>query len=473
MSTTYNYTKAAPVNVDALLHEIEDAGLPAPEEVTWNRDETPTNMHITFENPLDSTQQTTLAGVVSAHTGQPWNYSEDDLGYYEKGPNIWTDARTGISAKAELMQGLIARRELFNDADNPVYLADFTPILGAGGWAEDHANKITNLESIHAKLGWHNQQVLEGLYTRPKDMMIYYGYPSGFNGYWDNELVAQDLARYGLVVLGAGLENPSHGDYSNTCAIVARIKQLNPSCLIFGYITTQETLTNFETKTGQWKTVGVHGIFMDEYGYDYGNTRSEQNDRVDHVHDEGMIAFANCWNMNHALGTANDPSYPNTTYNSSEIESSLNINDWYLLESYLINTTAYTSPADYEPKAQWASRVTTMIILRATYGINVAGVGIIDDGETSGQDMFDFAFTGALMASLEGFGVSDTSYGSSSGKGKWWTRPDVKGMGKVWTLNPSIQVDANDSDVYHRQSELARMSIDFSTGSEDSSITKW
>jgi len=471
MSTTYDYLKAAPVNVDALLHEIDAAGLPAPEGVTWNEDETPTNMHITFENPLDSTQQTTLAGVVTAHTGQPWDYPANELGYYEKGPNIWTDARTGISAKAELMQGFIARRELFNDSDNPIYLADHTPILGAGGWAEDHASRIGNLENIHAKLGWHNQQVIEGMYSRPRDMMIYYGWPSGFNAHWDNELVAQDLARYGLIVLGAGLENPSHGDYSNTCAIVARVKQLNPSCIIFGYIDTTETLTNFQTKVGQWKTVGVTGIFMDKYGYDFGSTRAQQNERVDEVHDEGMVAFANCWNMNHALGTVNDPSYPNSTYNAGEVESTLNINDWYLMESYLVNTDSYTG--DYEPKAQWAARVVTMLGLRATYGINVAGGGIILDAQTGGQGMFEFFFTGALMASLEGAGVSDTSYGASSGKGKWWTRPDVKGMGKVWTLNPSIQVDANDSDVYHRQSELARMTIDFSSGAETSSITKW
>ena len=473
MSTTYDFLKAFPVNIDALGHEITAEALPEAEKIQWNEDETPNNLHITFENPLDSGQQTALAGVVLAHTGDPWDYPANELGYYEKGPNVWTDAKTGISAKAELMQGFIARRELFNDSDNPIYLPDHTPILGAGGWGEDHASRIGNLENIHAKLGWHNQQVLEGLYTRPKDMMIYYGWPSGFNAYWNNELVAQDLARYGLVVLGAGLENPSHGDYSNTVAIVARVKQLNPSCFVFGYVSTQEMLTNFETKTDQWKTVGAHGIFLDVYGYDYGNTRAQQNERVDYVHGEGMVAFANCWNMNHALGTANDPSYPNSTYNSGEVESSLNVNDWYLMESYLVNTTAYTSPADYEPKAQWAARVVTMLGLRATYGINVAGAGIVDDATSGGQGMFDFAFTGALMASLGAYGVSDTSYGASSGKGKWWTRPDVTGMGKVWTLNPSIQVDADDADVYHRQSELARMTIDFSTGAETCSITKW
>lgn len=339
--------------------------------------------------------------------------------------------------------------------------------------SSDQANRINNLEAIHGKLGWHNQQMIEASYTRPRDLIIFYGWPSGFNAYWNNELVAQDMARYGLIVLGAGLQDPSHGDYANTCAIVARVKQLNPSCLIFGYISTKETLADFQTKTGQWKTVGVHGIFMDEYGYDFGNTRAQQNDRVDYVHGQGMIAFANCWNMNHAVGTLNDSSYPNSTYNPSEVQSSLGINDWYLMESYLVNTDAYTSQNGFEPKAQWATRVVTMIGLRATFGINVAGCGIILDTQANGQAMFDLAFTGAMMASLEAYGVSDTSYGASSGKGKFWIRPDVTKMGKIWTLNPSIQLDANDADVYHRQSELARMSIDFSSGAETSLITKW
>jgi hypothetical protein len=344
--------------------------------------------------------------------------------------------------------------------------------------SSDHGNRIVNLETIHGKLGWHNQQVMEGTYTRPRDLMVFYGWPGGYNQYWNNESVSKDMARYGLIVLGAGLQDPSHGDYANTCAIVARIKQLNPGCLIFGYITTKETLTNFQTKTGQWKTVGVHGIFMDEYGYDYSNTRAQQNERVEHVHGQNMVAFANCWNMDHALGTADDPSYPNSTHNPSAEESALNTNDWYLLESYLVNTTAYADQGPpvnkgYEAKAQWAARVIKMIGLRATYGINVAAVGIIDSGEATGQAMFNFFFTGALMASLEGAGVSDTNYGATSGKGPWWVRPDVKGMGKVWTLNPSVQLDASDDDVYHRQSELARMTIDFSAEAETSSITKW
>ena len=35
--------------------------------------------------------------------------------------------------------------------------------------------------------------------------------------------------------------------------------------------------------------------------------------------------------MDHVIGTVNDTSYPNTTWNSGVVESKLNENDWYLL----------------------------------------------------------------------------------------------------------------------------------------------
>jgi len=468
---TYNYTKPL-VDVDALTRESLDEGLPYPAQVSWVQDTQALTM--VYSPDLTPAQKTTLDGVVSAHDGQPYDYPDNDIEHYLKRGVTTTDARTGISGPFEIIQPLVNRREIFNDDENPLHVPDFQPIIGPGGWGVEHANRIANLETIHGKLGWHNQQVLEGSYSRPRDMMIFYGWPSGFNAYWNNEAVSKDLARYGLIVLGAGLQDPGHGDYTNCRAIVARVKQLNPSCLIFGYIDTTETLANFQTKTGQWKTVGVHGIFMDKYGYDYGSHRSDQNNRVNYVHGQGMVAFANCWNMDHAVGTANDPSYPNATYNPSLTASSLGINDWYLMESFLVNTDSYTNPpVNYEPKAQWAARAVKMLSLRAGFGINVAASGIILDAQAGGQAMFDYFFTGAMMCSLEGCGVSDTYYGASSGKGKWWTRPDVKGMGKVWTLNPSIQVDPGDSDVYHRQSESARMMIDFSTGAQTSSITKW
>ena len=400
-----------------------------------------------------------------------------------------------------------------------------------------------------------NQQMLKGSYDRPKDLLIYYGWLNSFNNGthgWDNEKVAQEMARYGLLAFGDGLQTlldsgthdgsddasvltdstqdwttdefvgkkivnitdgssaaitantattitaalaggaennwdsgdvyriANHDDYPNTVKIIDRIKALNPGALIFGYVSINQSLADFQAKVDDWDTLDVHGIFMDEAGYDYGTTttndRAAFNTKVDYIHGKATakLCFANAWNTDHILGIANDASYPNTTWNPTPTESKLGINDWILLESFPVNTTAYSGSGGYEGKADWATRGSKANTLRAAYGINFAASGIINDDNANGQDLFDFLFISTLMWSLEAVGSSDTSYGSSSAATKLWTRPDVSKMGSVWTLNPSIQLDAGDADVYHRYVEgHAKMSLDFSSGVEVASIAKW
>lgn len=339
--------------------------------------------------------------------------------------------------------------------------------------------KVTNLENIHGKGGWHQQQITQSLYKKPQDLLIYYGWLNSFNyeiNGWNNEKVAQDMSKYGLIVLGDGVQDPSHGDYANTSIIIPRIKALNPSVKIFGYVTVNQTLANFQTKVNQWNTLGVHGIFMDEAGYDYGtvstNGRVAFNTKVAYVHALGSanLCFVNAWNMDHIIGTVNDPSYPNATWNPSLVVSSLTYNDWYLLESFPINTEAFSGDDGYEAKADWAARGVKAIGHRYTYNINLAACGIINDDNANGQDLFNFGFISALMFSLESFGTSSNSYGAGTAQVAFWTRPDVYKLSKIWTLSPSVQADVNDYDVYVRFVEFGKLLLDFSTGAHISSI---
>jgi len=47
----------------------------------------------------------------------------------------------------------------------------------------------------------------------------------------------------------------------------------------------------------------------------------------------------------------------------------------------------------------------------------------------------------------------------------------VTKIGYAWTLNPSIQVDGNDTDVYHRYTETGQLLLDWSTGAQLATIT--
>jgi hypothetical protein len=249
---------------------------------------------------------------------------------------------------------------------------------------------------------------------------------------------------------------------------------LNPNALIFGYVACAQTYVNFQTKVNQWNSLQVNGIFMDEAGYDYGKTRSEFNTMVDFVHSKAYsnVCFANAWNTDNILGSAEDPSFPNITYNPTLTESNLTQNDWIMLESFPVNTTSYSGNAGYESRTDWYARAEKAKNFRVSYHINFAGVSMINNDNAGGQDLFNFAFISSLMYNFEAFGSSDTNYGASSAAVKWWTRPDISAMGALWELYPAVQNDLSDTDVYHRYSENAKMTLDFSTGAQTSSITK-
>ena len=64
-----------------------------------------------------------------------------------------------------------------------------------------------------------NQQIIKAGYQKPSNLLIYYGWINSFNSSvnsWTNEKVAQDMAKYDLIVLGDGVQDSGHGDYSNT-----------------------------------------------------------------------------------------------------------------------------------------------------------------------------------------------------------------------------------------------------------------
>jgi hypothetical protein len=398
----------------------------------------------------------------------------DGTSVIEFNPEIVTDPSTGKKACYLFMNMLTTMRELYNTPGDPLYIPGFTPLLGPGG-------TVQNLEDIHAKHGWHMEEIKAGDWCRPLDLLIYYGWLNAFNSAVNgnnNERVAQDFAKYGVLVFGDGLQNPSHGDYANTIIIIPRIKALNPWIKIYGYVSCNQTYANFTPKVDQWDNLHVDGIFIDSAGYDYGtvatNGRAALNQKIDYVHGKTYSnnVFVNAWNMDHIIGTVNDPSYPNSTWNPSLLESTLTAYDWYLLESFPINTLAWSGSGGYETKAEWASRGVKAINHRNTYGINLGAISVIGDANANASALFNFGFISSLMFSLETFGSSDENFGASSAKTTYRTRPDVTGLGRIYQVAPSIQNDINDNDVYVRYSDYAKFLLDFSSGAQISSISK-
>jgi len=458
--TTYNYIKEN-CNYCCLTHEIETSSISVDLDNIISFGD---SIDIIFVSDLSSEEETTLDEIVANHEGQ----------------QLPQDAYANLDTMHNNILGMM--KEFYNDPDNPVYDADFQKFIGSDGRELEHIGRTANLENIHAKHGWHRNEDRSWGYQKPSNLLIYYGYPNSFNSgvnVWTNEKVAQDMAKYGLIVLGDEVQNPSHPDYTNSQIIIPRIKALNPNILIFGYVSINQSYSNFQTKVDQWDTLQVNGIFCDESGYDYGsvatNGRMAFNQKVDYIHGKtySKLAFTNAWNIDNNLGTTNDASYPNTTWNPDLIASTLTENDWFLLESFPINTTAYSGNNGYESKTDWATRGVKAQNHRVTYGINLASVGIINNTNDNGQALFDFHYISSCMFALEAVGTSDTSYGSSSATVTFWTRPDISEMGRIWMLSTTIQIDALDNDIYLRYVDFGQLKLDFSTSAETYLITKF
>lgn len=227
------------------------------------------------------------------------------------------------------------------------------------------------------------------------------------------------MAKYDQIILGNGVASTTHGDYANTKVIIPRIKDLNPNCEIFGYVTANQTNGNFENGVNEWiENVDfgalIDGIFFDEAGYDFNVTRESFNYKIDFVHSKDVMCFINAWNIDDVLGDASHVLNPNS------LKSNLLSSDWYLFESLAYGPYGSDNALQFENDVEWKTRgdkVEEYFDL-----INMAVVCQIGDDDSNGQNIFNFIQTSALMLGLDSMGTSDKSYGASSAKAKFWDR---------------------------------------------------
>jgi len=131
-----------------------------------------------------------------------------------------------------------------------------------------------------------------------KRLLVYYGWPSCLNGGLDP---VADLDRYGYMVLGAGLEDPTHPDHEPTRRIIGKTV-----AKVFGYVDIGVTTSNLAPRQvrqsmRRWKRMGCAGVLLDDFGYDFGVTRQRQNRAVRSAHQLGLSVIANCWDVEDAM----------------------------------------------------------------------------------------------------------------------------------------------------------------------------
>lgn len=317
----------------------------------------------------------------------------------------------------------------------------------------------------------------------PADLAFYYGWPSLVNGAPNNAAAAAVFGQYDIVIFNQGLEEPPHGDHANTQAII-QLLHANYPTKIFGYINgpqwnTSWSVTSLPPTSWQghldlWVAMGVDGIFIDEFGYDWGPTRVTQNAMLDAVHARGLPAFVNSWFIDHTFSSAPDPVFP--LGNPNGIPTHIRSTDLYLLESFTIIEGRYdqcTRPIF----DTWVTKADKALVYRQTFGTEMWAMTTadqltakgLDAGETAAEERLSFAWHAAAMYGIDGFGWTEPQFsagGPSQNLLPWRLRPDpnppvgigtrflnnVQHNGDTHTRNTDagqFQVVCNDSAAIH------------------------
>jgi hypothetical protein len=277
--------------------------------------------------------------------------------------------------------------------------------------------------------------------------LIYYGYPSAINGATTLAAAAATLASYNYVVLGDTLELASSADHNNTVAILSNPVLAHTT--VFGYIdlgvsTQNLSIQEIENRIDEWKATGAQGIFLDDYGYDFGVTRARQNTIVAYAHSDGLVVAANAFNPADAFDSqvdANNPSGATTVLDAS---------DFYLYESFQIQQGQYVD------QATWLTKANALANYQATLGFKVLAVTTNSSANTYDANQFSYAWYSALLAGYEAIGWGEFDFSAVTAQAPYRFRPSPN-PGSAFTTGLIV----NGSTV-SRTTNLGQIQVDVS-----------
>ncbi len=275
-------------------------------------------------------------------------------------------------------------------------------------------------------------------YFLPNRLAIYYGYPSEVNGAnGDLNAASNTFVKYDSVIFGAGLEEPGHGDHSNTETIIARLS--NSGCEVFGYVdlgvsTDNHSYSTLTNKMSKWKSMGVAGIFLDDYGYDYLVSRVRQTNAVAYAHSIGCVVCANAWVPEDVFSDNYD-----ATYNPDSLPSPLKSNDVYLLESYQYENGSYASTTD------WTNKASKCFSYKTNSGARMFCVTTANNTSDYSEQKWWYAFDSAVLYNFDDVGWGEPSFSSSGNAANYlpWRTNHFLTIGNVFVTNANNNLPLN------------------------------
>lgn len=282
----------------------------------------------------------------------------------------------------------------------------------------------------------------------PKKLAVFYGWPSGVNATFSVNGAVNVFKEYDAVVFGTGLEQESHGDHANTVSIIN--DPLMNNTQVFGYIDSTLPLNTIQHSIDLWYSMGVDGIFLDQFGFDFGLTRVKQREIIWCIHEKGnnsLKAFVNAWNVDDAFS----PDI-NLTSNSEGLPTLLDSRDIYLAESFTIINSSYDdADSDSNGIKDWQDKAAKMIYYKTIYGTQMAAI-TTSDSSTFDQNKADYAYFASVLNGFDYWGYGEELFSSVSGQLPFRTRKTFYGT----RFDSSVTIN---NGVYERRTNVG-ISID-------------
>ena len=277
-----------------------------------------------------------------------------------------------------------------------------------------------------------------------RKLTIFYGVPISVNNTWDINKAARYFMYYDTIVLGANLQDPEHEEYTSTKEIIRIIKREKARMEIFGYIdigvtTNDYSLDKIFKMINDWKVLNVDGLLLDNCGFINETPRERLNAVVDYAHDHGLKVMVNSWSIDDVLSDEVEP-----LYNPKGLKSHITAGDYYLNESFVVNTVAYKDNDGFQDTLDIKIKSERAIRYRVTKGIKIAAIGIIRYHDFLNEKIefyFKMMETLALIYSYDSYGISDYMYAATSAALKFpkYFEPKCD----IYSINPLDEIKIN------------------------------
>jgi hypothetical protein len=273
-------------------------------------------------------------------------------------------------------------------------------------------------------------------------VLLYYGYPIAINGVWNVEQAVNIYRTYDVVVFGDSYQNPEHDVYADTVAIIQRLAEVAPNVRVVGYVPigldenledSNLSMDELKLRVDQWNNIGVHGIFLDEFGYDYFVTRERQNEIVNYCHDLGKFVFANSWSFEYCFNpNPMEISWmPDFYPNPEGLAPVLNEDDYYLCENLFYTTDELDDGSiDVECASVWRIDETLRYYTEPkidgksyyeVYGTKVCSLDAVPSTYNNTQQniMKSISIIGAAILNINSVAFGNEDWGASGDFDQW------------------------------------------------------